>query len=189
MLNKSHYCLTKEIDIINDKKKILFLNILALPIMLLAIPFFIWIANLGNPKNTASFSSNSLLEVLFPLLLAVVVIIIHELIHAIFMKLFNKDGKVKFGFKNGMAYATSPNSLYKKTHFVIISLAPFIIISTVLAILYHLGFLTPFIFIGVAVLHTSGCVGDFYWVYLISKAPTDSLIEDTEIGINFYRKK
>ena len=188
MLNKSDYHMIQEIELINNKKIIVFLNILSILILLLAIPFFILLANLGESTKMVSFNTNSLFDILLPLLLFLIAIIIHELIHAFFMKLFNKDGKVKFGFKNGMAYATSPNSLYSKKHFTIISLAPFVLITITLSLLYYLGFMTPFIYVGVASIHASGCVGDFYWVYLIKKAPANSLIEDTETGINFYGK-
>jgi hypothetical protein len=35
-------------------------------------------------------------------------------------------------------------------------------------------------------LHGAGCVGDFYFTYLILFAPENIWIEDTEQGINFY---
>ena len=64
-----------------------------------------------------------------------ILIIIHELIHGAFFKLFDPKGKVKFGFKNGVAYATSPHSFYSKGKFAIILLAPFLGISVGLFLL------------------------------------------------------
>lgn len=188
MLNKFDYHIVQKIELINNKKIIVLLNFLSILTLLLAVPFFILFANLGELTKIIGFSTDSLLDIVLLLFLFFITIIIHELIHAFFMKLFDKNGKVKFGFKNGMAYATSPSSFYNKIHFTIISLAPFILITITLNLLYYLGIISPFVYVSVASIHTSGCVGDFYWVYLIKKAPANSLIEDTETGINFYSK-
>ena len=113
-------------------------------------------------------------------------IIFHELIHGIFFKLFNKEGKVKFGFKNGLAYATSPNSFYSRWQFLLILLAPFVLITLILWLLYAYREISPYAFVWLASFHGSACIGDFYFCYLVTKAPAHSYVEDTEQGINFY---
>lgn len=85
-----------------------------------------------------------------------------------------------------MAYATSPNSYYSKLHFFIIVIAPFVIITTCLVIMLFIGIIPDYIFILLSSIHAVGCVGDFYWSYLLFKAPKKILVEDTDVGINFY---
>lgn len=67
---------------------------------------------------------------LFLFVLAILaIVIIHELIHAFFFKLFKPKSKVKFGinWKLGAAYATCPKVTYDRWQMIVISLALFII--------------------------------------------------------------
>lgn len=176
--------LLQEINLMDDKKVILWLNIASLPLLLFFGILFSFIAsNLVTISVTGVFSFSNLLMFLLAFIL---LIIIHEGIHGLFFKVFNPTGKVKFGFKNGMAYATSPNSYYSKVAFAWIILAPFTLISSGLAVLIMLGFLNPVVYILLAATHGSCCVGDFYFIWLLIKSPKNCLIEDTELGINFY---
>ncbi|MGJ8730804.1 DUF3267 domain-containing protein [Listeria aquatica] len=67
-------------------------------------------------------------------------LLIHEGIHGLFFKLFSETGsKVIFGYKNGLLYASSPNSFYSRNQFIWISIAPFFFITSILTILFFLG--------------------------------------------------
>lgn len=176
--------LIKEVDIINNKKAVVLLNLAAIPLVFL----------FGYLFQAIAFANKSIptsLEIKVSTLFAIVIIlflsiILHELIHALFFKIFNWSGNVKFGFKKGMAYATSPQSYYTKNKFSIITISPFVIITILLYFLLTLQILSPYQFILLASIHAAGCIGDFYWIFLIIKSPKGSLIEDTEKGINFY---
>ncbi|EUJ33789.1 putative zinc metallopeptidase [Listeria floridensis FSL S10-1187] len=122
-------------------------------------------------------------------MLLFLIFIIHEGIHGIFFKVFGgTNSKVRFGFKNGMLYATSPNSRFSKKQFLCISLAPFVVITIVLTVLLVLGILPRMVFVFLAAIHGGGCVGDFYWTYLLSEEPENIEVEDTESGFNIYIK-
>ncbi len=71
-------------------------------------------------------------------------VIIHKLIHAFFFKLFKPKSKVEFGinWKLGAAYATCPKVTYDRRQMIIISLAPFIIWSLTLTILFGMNLLS-----------------------------------------------
>lgn len=120
--------------------------------------------------------------------LIIVVLFIHECIHALFFKVYKREAKVKLGFKNGMAYATSPGAIYPRNQFLVIILMPFVIISLGLAGAYLLGVNGVAVYLMFAI-HTSGCIGDFYYCYLLSKYDSDIYVEDTAEGINLYKKK
>ncbi|WP_022796488.1 DUF3267 domain-containing protein [Bavariicoccus seileri] len=184
MPKKEGLKIIKEINLMENQKLILWLNIATIPLALIfivlfgLIPFF-------SPTTTGGFS---LWNIILWLVAYVVSIICHELIHGLFFKIFHLEGKVKFGFKNGMAYATSPNSYYTKGQFAVIILAPFIVISTLLIISYYLTILSAIFFVLLAALHAGSCVGDFYFIYLICRSPKNCLIMDTEVGLSFYHK-
>ena len=175
--------LLESINLMGNKKLILWLNIASIPLMIVLFLLFLIMPVMDGRAINQEFDFMSLLlffVAVFGLL------IIHELIHGMCFKVFNPQGTVKFGFKNGMAYATSPNSYYTKRQFSIICLAPFILLSLGLYGLYATHLISPTSFIFLGAIHGSGCIGDFYWAYLLVKAPKDVLVEDTEVGINFY---
>ena len=175
--------LLKEINLLENKKLIWGLNIAG--IILFFVFFFIF-SKLDFLYSASLYQTFDFWTLMLGFVLFFGLIIIHELIHAVFFKTFQPTKKVKFGFKNGMAYVTSPHSYYKKYQFIIICLAPFIIITAGLIIFYLLNILPASMFAFLVALHGAGCVGDFYFTYLILLAPKNIWIEDTEQGINLY---
>lgn len=180
--------LHKEYDLLNDKKTIILVNVLAGISLFLFFPFFSWIA-VRLLETAEGITSFNLMDIFVLLLIYFVLIVVHELIHGLFFKVFDMKGKVKFGFKNGMAYATSPHSFYPKGKFIWIVLSPFTLITMGLFFLAYIQMISPVYFIGLATIHAASCCGDFYWVYLILKAPKGTYVEDTENGISFYFKE
>lgn len=180
--------LVKEINIMNNKKIVILLNIFA---VLLFFPFLYLFAVLYavlRGVNEFSFFSEEILGVLIAF---VFILSIHELIHGLFFKLFQPNRAVKFGikWKSLMAYATSPGSYYKRGQMVIIGLAPFVLISLVLSALAMLGWPSTGFYVLLASVHAASCVGDFYYVYLLlwKYRKINILTEDTETGLRIYQ--
>lgn len=122
--------------------------------------------------------------VFFIIALFLIIIIVHEAIHGLFFKIFNPSGKVKFGFKAGMAYATSPGTAYTRGQFFIIIVMPFVILT---AVMMTMLFLLPNpAYKYYIALHTGACAGDFYYLYLILKHKHLSYAVDTEVGMSLY---
>ncbi|MBC1700382.1 DUF3267 domain-containing protein [Listeria welshimeri] len=170
--------LIEEINLLERKKLIINLNIVAIVIVLV-------LTVLGLAFSGGFEIANGFEGVIWLCLGYLLSLVIHEGVHGIFFKAFHPEGKVKFGFKNGMAYATSPGSFYTKSQFFIISIAPFIVLTGLFIFLRFLGVNETVIYL-IFALHTSGCVGDFYYCILLLNRPTGILVEDTEKGINFY---
>lgn len=177
--------LIKHVNLLENKKMILWMNAASI-ILLLLFGTLLSVLVFSKISETNERLTLDVWETVAALIGYFILIVAHELIHGIFFKVFAHTGKIKFGFKNGMAYATSPGSRYSKGKFAIICLAPFVVITTFLFIIWQLGLISSLMFIFVTALHGAGCVGDFYWVYLAIRAPENSLIEDTEVGIDFY---
>lgn len=88
-----------------------------------------------------------------------------------------------------MAYATSPGSLYNRMQMLVISLAPFVVISLGLTILACLGGMDVSLYLMVATMHAAACAGDFYYTYLllVKFAKGNIAVEDTETGLIIYQ--
>ncbi|MBC6130401.1 DUF3267 domain-containing protein, partial [Listeria booriae] len=97
--------LIEEINLLESKKLIINLNIVAIVIVLV-------LTVLGLAFSGGFEIANGFEGVIWLCLGYLLSLVIHEGVHGIFFKAFHPEGKVKFGFKNGMAYATSPGSFY-----------------------------------------------------------------------------
>lgn len=182
--------LLKEYNLIGNKKLSLWINIATIPLLFFFILFFslatILFSGASDFGSTFSFGDDFFRGYILVFGSYFLLIILHELIHGLFFKVFNKEGKVKFGFKNGFAYATSPDSFYSKAQFIWICLAPFILISSALILLFAFNVTSAAFFIIVASMHAASCVGDFYWVMLLFNRPNTILVQDTETGMSVY---
>ena len=175
--------LLKELDFIHNKKVNLTLNITAVLLIFPFLALFTWIAILMYGKGSEVFH-------FFDLFYLLVLMVIHELIHGFFFKVLGDENtKVKFGFKSGMAYATSPGSRYSRKRMLVIILAPFFLISLALTLIYGLHILTATSYIVLASFHAAGCAGDFFLAAAILRQKGDIAVEDTEVGINIYQKE
>lgn len=189
-MDKEKLILVKEMNLMDNRKVIISLNVASIVLLPLFFFLFSHLSNiLGFIGKNQIFKGNLVAFLVLTLALFFALLPIHELIHGLFFKVFNRSNKVKYGFKNGMLYATSPNSYYHKLAFGIISLAPFCFITLGLTFLCYLRVLNCPLYIALASLHASGCVGDFYWILLLMRAPKNCIVEDTEVGINLYMQK
>lgn len=171
-----NYQLYDAIDMQKDKKLFLWLNVLALLIVLPLFPILFYLP----------WSHN--LFVLLILIVAVLIVIsLHELIHGFFFQKYS-EGKVKYQF-HGWAFSASMKGKYfPKKQYQIIGMAPALILNVILILLiFILSGDARFVAFGIFLIHFSGCAGDFYVLFRMRKAPSDILIEDTGVGMNFFK--
>lgn len=127
---------------------------------------------------------------LFLLLAAMVAsFLVHELVHGLFFKLFAPSGaKVTFGanWKAGMLYACAEGIVYPRVQYLVIILAPTVAVTVLLlaggVLAGHLaaGYL-------LAVVHLSGCTGDWGYALELARDPSITHCEDTTWGVRFLR--
>ncbi|HEM5985561.1 TPA: DUF3267 domain-containing protein [Streptococcus suis] len=179
-----------EVNIMENKKFVWGLNILAVALIL---PFAFVFGMIGswliaNSSQNLELTSS---ELGWWLLLYFLLIVVHEAIHGLSFKIFCPENPVKYGikWKSGMAYATSPGSLYNRMQMLVISLAPFVVISLGLTILACLEGMDVSLYLMVATMHAAACAGDFYYTYLllVKFAKENIAVEDTETGLIIYQ--
>ena len=112
----------------------------------------------------------------------ILIIIIHELVHGLFYKIFTKE-KLTFGLTFYVAYCGVPNLyVYKKT-MIYTAMAPCVILSTLLLIpMFLVNNIYDFwLILLVFACHLGGCCGDIYSSYLLKFEYKNStvLINDT----------
>ena len=185
----------KELNLAKNQKLMIKLSLASLVLFVVSGVLFTWILHLlradfvgGGAKFslvninlvTSSISLLVLLAVLF------LMVIFHEGVHGLFFWLFT-GGKVQFGFKGAYAYAAAPDWYLPKNPYLVVSLAPLVIITV-------LGFITmlyvpsdwilPILLL--ITLNASGAVGDLYAFFWIVKQPKDVLIQDFGVRMHVH---
>ncbi len=115
--------------------------------------------------------------------LSVAALPVHELGHALFMRVLGGPGtRVSFGYQAGMLYAGCPGLVLSKPRFVAVLLAPTVLVT---AALLGLGLVLgyPFMTLWAAVLHLSGCSGDILAAGAILRERACTHCRDTERGV------
>lgn len=113
---------------------------------------------------------------------------VHELVHAAFFKLFAPPGsRVTFGanWKAGMLYACAEGVVYTRRRYLTIVLAPSVVLTALLLVAAALGS-WPVLCYALAVLHLSGCTGDWGYAATIMSDRRIAYCEDTDWGVRFF---
>jgi hypothetical protein len=107
--------------------------------------------------------------------------VFHEMIHGLFFYLATRSMPV-FGFKKMMAYAGAPDWYIRKDYYVVIALAPFVLITIIcLAILALIPDKFSSIVFLTMVVHAAGCIGDFWYTALLLNKPKETYITDSGV--------
>lgn len=175
----------KNIDLMKDKKLFWFVNGLSLALALaMFIPALIMVGFDVENLELGQY----LIKLAVVVVGMVVYIILHELVHGVFFKLFCKGAKLNFGLTKTAAYCGS-NSYYTKAQYIVIGLAPVVIWGAVLLILnlfLPFGWFWPVYII--QLMNISGAAGDFTVTVMLLKAPKEVLVYDSGSAMIFYSK-
>lgn len=178
-----NYKLSQTVDMQTNKKHAFLINLVAVLVgVALAVPmiFLVPISNLFNMgEMTGTDIFLYILRFAVMLIGSVVYIVLHELVHALFMKIFGAT-RIKFGFNGLFAYAGSEHEYFKKGPYIIIALAPVVIFFVIYAIICPFIYTTSWFWVVYfwQIQNVSGAVGDIYVSIRFSKAPKDAYIKD-----------
>lgn len=163
------------------------LNLFAIPWGILCALFFLSMASLLRPATDGLSGTTSLLPVLLLALVSMVaVIVLHELIHGLFFWLVTRS-RPRFGFRGAYAYAAAPDWYIPKTQFLLVGLAPLVLISLVGLFVLPLTNAETALFLVVALIaNATGAIGDLYMAARLLFAPRDALIQDVGETVNWF---
>jgi Putative zincin peptidase len=146
-------------------------------------------------KQTVSFSIKSaeggawqgIIGLVVLLAITFVTTIIHELVHGIAFAAFG--GSPRYGLKVKyflpLAYATSPGDIFRRNAFIVISLAPLVVIDVVCLLMIVIFPQAPWL-IWVIAFNTSGAIGDIWIAVQLLRCPKSIRVEDREESIAIY---
>lgn len=139
------------------------------------------LAGVANSFLTIDFSPR---PSLYGWLLAAIIIVVtlHEGIHGAAAALLGH--KPLFGLKPPLVYITFTNKI-PRGHFILVALAPFVVLDLLFALLYVQGALKLFSDLSF-IINTIGAVGDVWIVFKLLGAPKGALIQDTKTGIEVW---
>lgn len=171
------------IDLQKDKKLAILVNVLAALIFLPVLVLGVFLSPIEQSLVSDLFFT-------LPLLVGMVVyMVLHELVHGIFMRAFS-GVRPHYGFTGLYAYAGS-NAYFDRSHYLIIALAPVVIWGVVLAVACVLTHGTPWFWTLylLEALNLSGAAGDLYVTWRFSKLPKDILVQDTGVAMTVYTRR
>ena len=164
-------------------------NLLGLGLVIVGIVAFTQVyASTRQGYAAFSISGGALLwAMLITLLLVGSLMVLHEWIHGLAMRNFGARpsyGMDVAGRVVPYAYCTAPGHRFDKRQFLIVTLAPSVVISGMCAV----GTMLPFggWLVLPAAVHLGGCIGDFWVSGMIARKPSDMRFEDTVTGVRFH---
>jgi hypothetical protein len=178
------YYIYKEIDLIKDRKLLVFVNILSVAIAVLmgAIGLIIWMNHVPLDSMLMGISNY---KWVFFVVGSLAYVFLHELTHGIFMKYYSGIKPV-YGFRVVFAYAGS-EALFSKKQYMVISLSPVVIFGVILATLnLLLSFEWFWVIWLIQMVNVSGAAGDIYVMDMIKKMPSEILVKDTGTAMTLY---
>jgi hypothetical protein len=179
----SSYQLTHTIDLRQQPVLMLVLNLVGLGLLLVFGWLFFWLANSLRPQAHPGLTVSIKLPADLPAILAIVlafavVLLVHELIHGACFWLITHS-RPRFGLQAAYAFAAAPEWFIPRNPYLIIGLAPFLLITMIgVALLPWVpaGLLLPWIF--ALAVNASGSVGDVYIISWLLARPASALVND-----------
>ena len=175
------YRLVFRLDLIHNKKQLRLITALSLGLLALLILPAALTRSLGD-----TFAQLWPVKVMGLAAGIILYIPLHELVHALFMKLFGCE-KVRFGFKLMYAYAGCDEFFYKWPY-LIIALAPVVLWG---GVLWALACLLPgwfWVVYGVQLLNLSGAAGDIYVTCRLIRRSPSCLVRDSGTAMLVFEK-
>ncbi|MGC1379209.1 MAG: DUF3267 domain-containing protein [Anaerolineales bacterium] len=121
------------------------------------------------------------------LLIIFVTAALHELVHGFFFWFFTKE-RPKFGIGPGYAYAAAPDWYFPKGEYLVVGLAPLVVLTVVGLVAIAL---VPLAWVGAIflaiVFNAGGAVGDLYIGIRIGGEARNVWVKDTGDGFEVYR--
>ena len=180
------YDLYEMVDLARDRKTLIGVNISAAAIMIAMVVY----AVLWEPRLRACFDQGlpGFLGALALMLGGTgAYIVLHELIHGIFIRFFSGE-KARYGVELSKGYAyTKSDYFFGKTAYIIIALSPVVIWGIVLFVL--MNELPPQLFTSlffIQAMNLGGAAGDYYVTWRILRMPKGVLVIDAGTSMKFF---
>ncbi len=183
------YRLTYSLYLKADKSAVLWMQVATIPAFILSAWFFAWLVlefRADAIRDIGRFNNLALLLGLVAV--NFVVLVVHELAHGLFIWFFTRHRPI-YGWHWFYAYAGAPDWYFDKLRYIVIALAPLVMISAIGIVLILVSPAPVVLFLlGITIFNATGAVGDLWLVLKSLFEPEDVLIRDTGDGFEFYQR-
>lgn len=181
------YGLRHTLDLSKNLKLAIVLNLASLVLFVVFGVLFYWLLSLARPglifegdfMTTGLFDSDSVfLQFLVVVLVYLGMIVLHEVVHGIFFWIYTSEQPV-FGFRGVYAFAAAPTWYLAKGPYLVVGLAPLVLISLVgfiVMLIVPSGWVFPILLF--ITLNAAGAVGDIYAFFWILSKPEGIWVRD-----------
>ena len=157
----------------------------------LGLGFFLslWTSRWGEAEIEVS-GLEMLVAMLVLLALTALLLALHELIHGVVIKAFGGSpqfGATMVGKVMPALYCTAPGDRFTRWQFIQIAIAPGALLTAACILVIWVTPLGGWLVLPGA-LQLGGCVGDIAMAWKALEQPRDTLIEDQQSGLRFYRR-
>lgn len=131
----------------------------------------------------------AVLALVVTVVLVLAIVVVHELLHGLVIVLVG--GRPTFGAGRSESgavaffYTTAPGHLFTRAQYVVVALAPLVVLGALLLWWVWAGPWGGWVVIPAAI-HLAGCVGDVGLTMLVLRQPGGTLVEDRKIGVTFH---
>lgn len=183
-----NYELILEIDLKNNKvqsQKVSLMSLTIFVVMFIAMSIFVPITSFFD-LSEGTFKP--FLKIVALAICMFLYIILHELVHALFMKAYGAK-KVDFGVKGMYAFAGC-KEYFSKGPYLFIAIAPVLFLGI---ILLAVNLIVPYDYIWfvyfIQLINLSGAAGDLFVFFTFLKLDKSLLIQDTGVEMKVYAKE
>jgi len=170
------------------RSRVIAVNIIA---VLLLVIFGWWFSILAASLGKLLEFRFGLIEIVAVFIAVVLTLVLHELTHGLFMRIYGAKPQYGVLLKGMMFYATSPGYAYPRNNYVVIALAPFVLIS-LLAIL-GMWLLQGTLWVALlgicGATNASGAVGDMWITMKVVRYSAQAYVMDERDGIRVFLPK
>jgi hypothetical protein len=159
-----------------------------LALVIFAVIFSGLAVTLGKSPTQGKFGLGEIGAIFAGVLLALV---LHELTHGLVMQTYGAKPKYGILWKGSMLYATSPGYAYRRNDYVVIALAPFVLISALVILGMWLlqGTLWVLLLGLCGIFNASGAIGDMWMTMIVLRYATPAYVIDERDGIRVFLPK
>ena len=170
--------------VVTDQNRLLWLNVMSLiPLVISAVAMIGWWLLIvrvrgGRPGDLVWWAGFLIILSVLPL---------HELLHAAAIRWTGHIPRIGAKLDKGVLYATSDGALFRRGEFIMIALAPIVVITLVGMALMIVLPEWPSFWVGIAVIvNAASAIGDLWMVVVVRRYSGDVLIRDEEDGIRIF---
>jgi hypothetical protein len=167
--------------------RVVIINLLSLPFLLLWGVLFFWLAStLGRMPSEFGALTGSAAWLVFIFLL--LLIVLHELVHGLAMRLYGARPRYGFLWKALAFYATAPGYTFPRRQYLTIALAPLVVLSLLAILLMFLLAGTPWVFFIAlfATINAASAIGDVWITGIVLHYPPAAYIGDERDGMRIF---